>query len=212
MSSLLVVDQRAADVAWWFGVFLRLVGLLFAGACAMLVPQIKALAGHRGLQPAQARIERIRQDFGPWARHLRFPSWLTFVGGLPPSQFDLSMQVLLAFGSFAGCLVSLGWVDSWVWLFVCWSVYLSFANMVHLLIYPWDYLLLEIGFISLALPRAHFIGESLALVEAPAPLLTLYLRWLLFRLMFGFGKVRRRGTRNERATRSKRKTRSAAHR
>jgi hypothetical protein len=57
----------------------------------------------------------------------------------------------------------------------------------------WDYLLLEMGFCALFLPRVEFVLHSLSLTSAPLPLMTLYLRWLLFRLMFGFGKMKFHG-------------------
>jgi hypothetical protein len=137
MTSPLADGSEAAEsIAFTYGIFLRLLGLLYAGACAMLIPQIKALAGHRGIQPAQTRIHRILEDFPQPMCYVRFPSWLFLVGHLKPKQFDTAMQVLLAVGTAAGCAIALGVGDSRVWMFVCWSIYLSFANMVHLLIYP----------------------------------------------------------------------------
>lgn len=50
----------------------------------------------------------------------------------------------------------------------------------------WDYLLLEASFLSLFLPSL----SSLSMGTLPLPIVSFSLRWLLFRLMFGFGKIK----------------------
>ena len=54
--------------------------------------------------------------------------------------------------------------------------------------YPWDCLLYESGWLALLLP-APTLG-TLALPALPGPLLAWGFRWLLFRLMLGFGKLK----------------------
>ena len=49
------------------------------------------------------------------------------------------------------------------------------------------------GFLSLFMPQLHWIGSSWNLTAAPSALLCFSMRYLVWRLMFGFGKVRRDG-------------------
>ena len=53
-----------------------------------------------------------------------------------------------------------------------------------------DCLILEMGFLSLFMPQLHWIGSSWNLTAAPSALLCFSMRYLVWRLMFGFGKVR----------------------
>ena len=126
------------DATLLFGVFLRLVGCMFAFACGMLVSQIRALAGHRGIQPAQVRLHAIERDFSAPSRYVLFPSYLHLFGSLPAHAFDRAMQAMLLVGVMSGLTVAAGIGDTRVGVFVCWTIYLSFANMVQLLIYPWS--------------------------------------------------------------------------
>ena len=170
-----------------FALWIRALGMMLAWACGMLVPQILALAGSRGIQPAQDRIARIRKDFDPaWMQLARFPSFLHVGGSWHPRNFDRLLQAGLIVGAVAGLCVACGVGDSRIGLGLAWIVYLSYTNMVQLLIYPWDYLLLEATFLSLFLPSTSALSSG----AVPLPLVTFSLRWLLFRLMFGFGKIK----------------------
>ena len=179
-----------------YGVFLRLLGLMFAFAHAQLIPQILAIGGRRGQQSMQMRLRRFDIDFAFPHNYLAFPSLLMPLRRLPPASFDRALQLGLAVGCAAGLLsaaaLPLGALSSRVWLAVTWAVYLSYANIARGLNFPWDYLLLEMGFLSLLLPAV--VPGSLALARAPTALSSLSLRWLLFRLMFGFGKMKFSGS------------------
>ena len=54
--------------------------------------------------------------------------------------------------------------------------------------YPWDCLLFEAGWLALFLPAPQFIYGNFLVLEKPSLLLSFLFRWLLFRVMFGFGK------------------------
>ena len=70
------------------------------------------------------------------------------------------------------------------------------------LMYPWDCLLLESGILALFLPNLRSVIlpvtvepgsnwiEMLSTEEAPNGLAVFMFRYLLFRLMFGFGKLK----------------------
>jgi len=172
------------------GLWARALGLLFAWACGILLPQVAALAGRRGIAPVQTRVQRIRTDFSRVEGMLRFPSLLHLFGSLPPHLFDGVMVALLCVGTLSGFLTFLGAVDSRVSLAVCWAVVLSLPNVMHMIVYPWDCLLSEAGFISLFLPSLLPLTAGVGLREPAVPLVAFSLRWLLFRLMFGFGKMK----------------------
>lgn len=86
----------------------------------------------------QTRIQRIQLDFPLFARFYRFPSLLHLGASLSPAAFDWLLQLLLVIGTVSGLVAALGVGDSRIALFVCWAIYLSYANMVQLLIYPWS--------------------------------------------------------------------------
>ena len=56
--------------------------------------------------------------------------------------------------------------------------------------YPWDCLLFEAGWLALFLPAPQFIYGNFLVLEKPSLLLSFLFRWLLFRVMFGFGKLK----------------------
>jgi len=191
----------------WCGLLLRLVGLVLSWAHLSLWPQLPALAQSRGIQPAQKRLERVHRDFPPLRRFLFFPTVFHAFHRLHPRSFDLCLSVCTVVGGVAGLVVFVGGSWSWPALLVAWGMYLSLANVIQLIIYPWDYLLLELSFLCLFLPgpSSLFSGgwntpasasfgfglHALTALSGPVyPLVHFHLRWLLFRLMFGFGKMK----------------------
>jgi len=182
------------------GLWLRVLGLVYAFACGMLLPQVGYLCGARGIQPAQSRLLRVREDFGRVKGVLRFPTLLQPFVPAPPATFDAAMRGVLWLGTLSGLAVAFGGlplpaalgggISSRLALGMAWASYLSMKNVVQLIQYPWDYLLLEAGFLSLFLPSLLPLTSGVALVTPPVPLVAFSLRWLLFRLMFGFGKMK----------------------
>lgn len=140
-SSWLAWFSSEACVPVLYSLWLRCLGLVLAWACGMLVPQIGALAGSRGIHPSQERLRAIRRDFpGAWwggQRVMRFPSILHAFVDAPPPQFDRLLQAGLVVGTLAGlCVAGNIVVDSRLALLVAWAIYLSYANMVQIMIYP----------------------------------------------------------------------------
>lgn len=154
-----------------------------------------------------------------------WPTWRRFVAS--PTIFWLSCAdwLLVAVplvGALAGLTAALGVnVAATAWstttfLGLAWLSALSVDKVVSML-FPWDCLLLESGFLALFLPHlndttellqqlgtavwqgdgwpsAHAWISALSAAEAPSALLNTLFRWLLFRLMFGFGKLKFTGT------------------
>jgi hypothetical protein len=56
--------------------------------------------------------------------------------------------------------------------------------------FPWDDLLLECGFLSLFLPSLPGLHLQWAAAAVPPALVAFSFRWLLFRVMMGFGKFK----------------------
>jgi hypothetical protein len=92
-----------------------------------------------------------------------------------------------------GGLVVYGGASTPYLLGACWVILLSIDAGPTLLVYPWDSLLLEVGFLCLWLPGTRgFTGGlgSLEALHAPSPLHSFAFRWLAFRVLVGFGKLK----------------------
>ena len=183
MGSMVESIATAPPTLLW-GVFLRIYGLLFACAIGMLHGQIVALAGEAGLYPIKSRLERLRADHPESAlrRFVLYPTlhWLWCS--------DAALQRLLLVGSLLGGGLVVTGVWSSLGLAIMWSVYLSYATSMNLM-FPWDCLLLESAFLALFLPSLAG-PASMHTVAPPGSLLAFCFRLLIFRLLFGFGKMK----------------------
>lgn len=133
---------------------------------------------------------RIQLDSPTW-RWLYVPTafWL--------SAKDWVLQLVPAVGMIAAGAVILGWPSGWspALLLVAQTCLLS-LDCVFWMGFPWDCLLFELGWVAILLPALPPVwsATSLAAAAAPHPLVGWMLRWLLWRLMFGFGKLKFSGT------------------
>jgi (2Fe-2S) ferredoxin len=159
-----------AAVVWT--VFARLLGLVYLIIFVSLRIEIEALAGSRGIAPIAPRLARMRADFPPFRRFLYFPTlfWI--------DASDTTLRALPLVGCAAALCVVAGIASFWAFL-VCWVVYLS-LDLAANLEYPWEAALYEAGFLALFLPAAG----------PPLPVIAWAYRWLLFRIVFGFGKMK----------------------
>lgn len=173
--------QSIPATSLW-GLFFRLLGAIYAFSFLSLDREILALAGSRGISPIALQLARIRQDFPGVIRFFRFPTllWVT--------SSDTALRCLLWLGALAGLLAAFGGPAARPALFLCFALYLSFDLAADLL-YPWDCLLFEAGFLALFLPDPRTLPD-LALSSAPHPAIAWTFRWLLFRVVFGFGKYK----------------------
>lgn len=177
------MPPAAPEVIW--GVFTRLLALVYLVSFASLHGQVDAIAGARGIAPVRPRLARIRRDFPrPW-RYLYFPTLLW----LWPT--DRALRLLPVAG--VACAVAAAWggpQSPWA-LAACWALYLS-LDLPADLAFPWDCLLFEAGFLALFLPALEPL-PAVAAIAAPLPALGWAYRWLLFRLLLGFGRKKLRG-------------------
>jgi len=176
----LVLDGIRPHLAW--GVFLRLLGLLASFACFMLARQVRAWGGERGMFPIKTRLARLRVDTPSlWRRILSPPTvhWL--------AASDAALQAWLYGAAAIGLVCTVLGLCSRLGFAVMFIVYVSYSNLMNLM-YPWDCLLMESLFLAIFLPLAS--PFSLSLPTLPIPLLCLAFKFLIFRLMFGFGKFK----------------------
>jgi hypothetical protein len=169
-----------------WGLFPRLLGVVYLIALAPLYTQILPIAGEKGILPVGQLLRRMRRDLPLWRRLLHFPTvlWL--------SSSDRFLRALVLVGSGAALLVVVGGPVGRGALVVCWLVWLSLQDAVDLH-YPWDCLLFEAGFLALFLPTTLPL-PSLEAYELPLPIVAVAYQILLVRLLWGFGKFKFIGT------------------
>ena len=168
------------ELVW--GIFPRLLGLVFLISFCSLLFQVVPIAGKHGLLPIGPRLRKMRDSFSAWRCWLHFPSlfWIDH------SDRTLRGVVWLGLGG-ALCMIY-GGPLGFFGILACYVAYISLDKSIGL-VFPWDSMLFELGFLSLFLPRWSALPE-LAATTTPAPLLVWAYRLLVFRVLFGFGKVK----------------------
>jgi hypothetical protein len=171
---------EAAEV---YGLFARVLGLVFAFQLGSTGPQLLPLIGSRGIEPVAHLLNAFRRDHGNLIGFLKLPTlfWL--------SSSDSAIQWIPRAGALTGLLLGAGALGdySWCGFLFCWFVWLSIINAnSNLFGIPWDNLLLEAGLWAIFLPGFKSFYE-LGLVEAPHSLVHFGLFFLSFRVMFGMG-------------------------
>jgi len=163
-----------------YSLFIRAIGLCLFVALAPQLSQVSAFFGPKGLLPVSFKFTRIKEDFPTWRRFLMFPS-LWWLG---TSAAFLQGSVLVA--SICAVIIMYGAGEyTPVAMLLCLAIYVSLDEWT-----PWDNLLLETCYLVLWLPAPPPIHQQLALHQLPSPTVAFALRWLLFRLMVGFGKLK----------------------
>jgi hypothetical protein len=124
-----------------WGLIPRFIGLLYVIAFGSLIPQLEAVVGTKGIIPVAARLRAIRRDFPGLRRFLDYPTvfWL--------SSSDGAVKLIPWVGVVCGlCMIYGGPVGPWA-LGLAWLLWLSLEPAA--LIFPWDTMLQEIGFLAL---------------------------------------------------------------
>ena len=164
----LATDHRLAS---WL--FVKGLALVYAAAFASLAVQIDGLAGPGGILPLQRLLDGAFAEDG-YAAWLRLPTlfWLNSSG--------TALQGAAFAGAVLALLLLLGWARPRPALILLYVLYLSLVHAGQIfMVFQWDSLLLESGFLAI------FLGN------APTRLIVLMFDWLLFRLRFlsGFYKL-----------------------
>lgn len=169
-----------------WGLFPRLLGVVYLVAFASLLGQVVPMAGAAGVSPIRPLLRKVRSDYPLWRCVLCFPTLLW----IRADDWCLRLLVVLGLAGAVGAIYGGPWAI--VCLAVCWGCYLSLQHAVFLA-YPWECLLLEAGFLALFLPAPLALPEWNA-SAAPLPAVGWAFRWLVFRMVFGFGKLKFWGT------------------
>jgi hypothetical protein len=165
-----------------WGLFPRLLGVVYFIALASLYRQVLPFAGSRGFAPVGQMLTRIRGDLPLHRRLLHFPSLLWI------SSSDRALRAIVVAGCIGSILAVYGGLPGYLGLLVCWICYLSLDAAMQF-VYPWDCLLFEAGFLALFLPIVEPL-PGLSTTELPMPIVVLALQVLLVRLLWGFGKFK----------------------
>ena len=173
----------APELVW--GLLPRFVGLLYVIAFGALSPQLVSILGERGIGPIAARLSAARRDFPGVRRFFDFPTlfWV--------SASDTTIRLVPVFGIIAGLMAIYGGPVGWAGLALGWFLWLSVEPAG--LIFPWDTLLQEAGFLALFVPLGKVL-PSLEATAAALPTVAFMFRWLVLRLMLGFAKTKFIGT------------------
>jgi hypothetical protein len=164
-------------VVW--GIAVRAIALVYGIAFWTLHREVLALCGSRGITPVALALTRMRRDMGLVTSVLRHPSvlWLSCRDG---------ELVWLARAGMAAAACAAAGVASRPMLAAAWIAYLSFDVAIGLT-YPWESMLFEAGLLAILLPPLEPL-PGLRMAASPDPLLMWLFQWLLFRVLFGFGK------------------------
>jgi hypothetical protein len=168
------------ELVW--GVFARLLGLIYLIAFGSLFGQIATLVGEHGIMPVNLKLAAMHRDFPGIKRFIYFPSLLWFASS------DVALRVLVALGFGSGLMVVWGGPFGFWGLLLGYVIYLSF-DIALKLSFPWECVFFEAAVFGLFLPEALPLPE-LASTAAPAPAIAWAYRLLLFRVVCGFGKFK----------------------
>lgn len=166
--------------AYWLArlIIERGIAALYCVAFVVALRQFPALCGEHGLEPARAKLERVKFlqcpslfHFGGYSdRRLRAVAWTGLV---------LSVALVLGLPQHAPLLVTMA---SWL---VLWVLYQSIVNVGGIFYrFGWETMLLEAGFLAI------FLGNARTAAQWPV---LLAFRWLAFRIEFGAGLIKLRG-------------------
>jgi hypothetical protein len=171
------LDGLAPELVW--GLIPRFVGVTYLVAFGALIPQIEVQAGSRGQLPVRSLLARVRRDFPGPRRFFEYPTLLWI------NDSDFVLKAMPIVGTLCGLLAIYGGGIGYVALLLGWVLWLSIEPAG--LIFPWDTMLQEMGFLVLFLPAALPL-PNLHASALPLPTVAFMVRWLVLRLMFGFGK------------------------
>lgn len=165
-----------------WGMFPRLLGVIYFIALASLCRQVLPIAGSRGISPVGQMLAQMRRDLPLHRRLLHFPTLLWI------SSSDRALRAIVLLGCAGSVLAVSGGPAGYLGLLVCWIIYLSLDVAIDF-VYPWDCLLLEAGWLALLLPVVEPL-PGWGATALPIPIVVLAFQVLLVRLLWGFGKFK----------------------
>ena len=168
---------------WPRWLFLRALGLIFLSAFYSLAFQIHGLIGERGILPAGAYLQQVRDAFGT-ARGVWYAPTLLWL-----DASDGALTVVIAAGIVCAVLLT---VNVWprVTVALCTLLFLSCVSVLQdFSAYQSDGMLLEAGVLAVFLaPRGVWPGLGAA--DPPSRASLFLLQWEWFRIYFESGVVK----------------------
>jgi Lipase maturation factor len=173
----------APELVW--GLIPRFIGLIYMIAFGAIAQQLPGLIGSRGLGSVQRRLEHAKRDFPGLRRFFDVPTvfWLW--------NSDTAVRMVPWIGVAVGAFCVYGGPYAFYAHALAWLLWLSLEPAV--LIFPWDTMLQEAGFLALFLPAVEPLPDLQA-SALPWPSVAFLFRWFVLRLMLGFAKVKFIGT------------------
>ncbi len=171
------------ELVW--GLVPRCLGVIYVLAFGPLLVQHEIMPGAHRLAPMRLLRERIRRDF-PGARKFFEQPTLLWI-----DDSDLTQRAMAVIGTLCGVAAMYGGAYATYALALAWMLWLSLEPRG--LVFPWDTMLQEAGFLAIFLPATHAL-PSLEASALPLPTVAFMMRWLVLRLMLGFAKLKFVGT------------------
>lgn len=169
-----------------YGLIPRFVGVLYVLGFGGLLFQHDWIAGSSLYTPTTVLTRQMRRDLPGLRTFFEFPSlfWL--------SSREATLRWAPVVGIAAASCAILGGPLGFWGLLVAWMIWLSLEWRG--LVFPWDTMLQEVGFLVLFMPATQLLPEVRA-TELPLPSVAFAMRWFVLRLMIGFGKEKFIGAR-----------------
>jgi hypothetical protein len=165
--------------------FLRGLGMIYVVAFLIILNQLDALIGSRGLLPVPRFLGFVAERFGDNAV-FTVPT-IFWMGATDPALHGVAWIGLLV-----SILVVMGFANGPM-MFVLWAIYLSFLSVgQQFWSFGWETYLVEIGFLAIFLCpviKPWPLPEN----KPPNPVVIWLIRWVLFRMMLGAGLIKLRG-------------------
>jgi len=181
------MGMAALDPLLVWGLVVRGIGLVQFIAIGAMIPQVLPWAGRKGVSPVRDLLNRMGADIkSPWARFLNAPTLLWI------NSSDMMLLFLACLGAGSGLWIAIGAGSlSPLLFFMAWVCFLSLDAPMGLA-FPWDCLLMEVSFLAMFFPALD--AGAWGTVALPHPLVSFLARFLVWRLMIGFGKLKFIGT------------------
>jgi hypothetical protein len=177
---LYFIEQLKSRRRLTYELFLRLMGLVYFFAFFSVVSQVNGLYGDHGILPVTKYLNDVRESNGALSC-LVCPTLLW----LAPSAHGLSLCAIS--GSVIALLLVSGFLPQ-VCTVLLYILYLSIVSVgQEFLSYQWDMLLLQTGFLAIIVSLVNAHPPLSASPKRLLPLVTFFLFWLNFRLIFSSG-------------------------
>lgn len=163
--------NKFPDLNVWSDVFTPAMGVVYFIAIGSWINQIIPFGGNHGVNPIQNTLSHLKSALTLWKCVWFHPTIFWFTG-----TSDVVLRGTVVAGMFSALCIVIGQAIPLCFI-LCWAVHRSITTACpDVSGFPWDQLLSEAGALCM------FLSPT------PNPVLKWAFRWLMFRLMFGFGK------------------------